>query len=273
MDNSDLTIIMVAYRPKINLLKSLILKFNNLYKILITNNSEKKLDESIYELKNTDVIENEKNLGNGAGINVCLRHCKTKFALYLDIDANITIKELHKLTRYSEKIKKFGVLVPNGQHKISQEKISKKWDIEGSIMLINKNYINNEVVFDEKYFLYYEETDFFFNCLKKGKNVYFLPKVEFSHERATSIDEKDLHDKEKIKLLRQWHYMWSMFYFYKKNFSFFIAVSKTFHIFLKDLFFLMINLVTFDKQKIRIRYYRINGLMHSFLGMKSNKRL
>ena len=272
MDNSDLTIIMVAYRPKINLLKSLILKFNNLYKILITNNSEKKLDESIYELKNTDVIENEKNLGNGAGINVCLRHCKTKFALYLDIDANITIKELHKLTRYSKKIKKFGVLVPNGQHKIFQEKISKKWDIEGSIMLINKNYINNEVVFDEKYFLYYEETDFFFNCLKKNINVYFLPKVLFLHNRQSSIAVKNNFEKNKIELLRQWHFMWSKFYFYKKNFGFLKSLKICLPFFLKDLIFLILNLISFNIKKTKLRFSRISGLTNSFLGLKSSRR-
>ena len=57
-------------------------------------------------------------------------------------------------------------------------------------MLINKKTINNKVQFDENYFLYFEEIDFFFNCLKRGLNVFFIPKVKFKHNNASSIDEK-----------------------------------------------------------------------------------
>jgi len=219
MINNFLTIVMVAYKPKTDLLKSLILQFHEQYHIIIANNSEKKLENYFYEFDNVQIIDSEKNLGNGAGINICLDNCYTNLALYLDIDVEFNKNNLNKLLEYSKKIKDFGVLVPNNQNKFFKNEIIKKWDMEGSVMLINKKNINNKIKFDENYFLYFEEVDFFFNCIKNGFNVFFISKVKFKHNSASSIDEKKVGDLNKINLLREWHYMWSQFYFYKKNFS------------------------------------------------------
>ena len=51
---------MVAYKPKIDLLKSLIGKFNTKYPIIIVNNSEEKLDKNLYKLDNLKIIDAEK---------------------------------------------------------------------------------------------------------------------------------------------------------------------------------------------------------------------
>ncbi len=63
----NLTIIMVAYKPKSDLLKSLILQFNSLYKIIIVNNTEEKLENFFYKFQNVKIIDSKNNLGNGAG--------------------------------------------------------------------------------------------------------------------------------------------------------------------------------------------------------------
>ena len=96
-------------------------------------------------------------------------------------------------------------------------------------MLFNLDTIGNKILFDEKYFLYFEETDFFYNCLKKNLNVYFIPEVVISHNQGTSSE-----DIIEIKYLRAWHYTWSQFYFYKKNFGFFNALHKSLPFFFKD---------------------------------------
>tara|TARA_Y100001958_G_C21148007_1_gene484874 strand:- start:96 stop:917 length:822 start_codon:yes stop_codon:yes gene_type:complete len=272
MHKFSLTIIMVAYKPKSDLLKSLILQFNSLYSIIIVNNTQKKLENFFYKFQNVEIIDTKNNLGNGAGINKCLDHCTTNFALYLDTDVKISNESLNKLLEYSNKIKDFGVLVPNGDNGNTENDLVKKWDMEGSIMLINKKKINDKIKFDENYFLYYEETDFFFNCLKKNINVYFLPKVLFLHNRQSSIDVSNNLEKSKIELLRQWHFMWSKFYFYKKNFGFLKSLKVCFPFFLKDLIFLILNLISFNKEKTNLRLSRISGLIHSFLGFKSSKR-
>ncbi len=273
MHYSSLTVIMVAYKPKIDLLKSLICKFNTKYPIIIANNSEEKLEKNLYKLENLKIIDTEKNLGNGAGINRCLNSCNTNLALYLDIDVEFDNSSLEQLLNYSKKYDNFGVLVPNGQNKIYKDEIIKKWDMEGSVMLINKKTINNKVKFDESYFLYFEEIDFFFNCLKRGLNVFFIPRVKFKHNNASSIDEKKVGNLNKINLLREWHYMWSQFYFYKKNFSWFKALQKCLPFFFKDIMILIMSIFKFNLDKISFRSSRIFGFLSSLFNLKSKKRI
>ncbi len=270
---NSLTIIMVAYKPKSDLLKSLILQFNTLYPIIIVNNTQEKLENLFYKFENVEIIDSKNNLGNGAGINKCLDHCNTSLALYLDIDVKFSNESLNKLLEYSNKIKDFGVLVPNGENRNTENDVVKKWNMEGSIMLINKEKINDKIRFDENYFLYFEETDFFFNCIKKGFDVFFISKVEFKHNKASSIDENKFSSPGNIKLLREWHYMWSQFYFYKKNFNYFYALKKCVPFFFKDVLILFINIFKFNLTNINTRYSRISGFLNSFLNLKSRKRM
>ena len=264
---------MVAYKPKSDLLKSLILQFNSLYPIIIVNNTEEKLENFFYKFENVKIIDSKNNLGNGAGINKCLDHCNTNLALYLDIDVKFSNESLNKLLEYSNKIKDFGVLVPNGENRNTENDIVKKWNMEGSVMLINKKKINNKIRFDENFFLYFEEMDFFYNCLKSNIDVFFLSKVNFIHNKASSINEENMFYSEKIHLLRQWHYVWSYFYFYKKNFTFFLALKKILPLFLKDFVMLLFNIIKLNSKLTKIRYFRMNGFLNSFLGLKSSKRL
>ena len=273
MQDKNLTILLVAYKPRVDLLKTLILQFNSSYPIIIANNSQKKLDNFFYTLKNVSIIDVEKNMGNGAGINICLDECKTDLALYIDIDAKLDDENFSKLLDYSKKIEKFSVLVPNGQNLKMKNEITKKWDMEGTIMLINKKLLNNRVRFDESYFLYYEEMDFFFNCIKNNINVYFLSKVTHAHERASSIEIKSANESEQLYLLRQWHLMWSNYFFFKKNFNNFIAIKKNLPTLVKDIAKLIFYFIKFDLKSFNVRYSRISGLISAFLNLKSSKRL
>ena len=46
-------------------------------------------------------------MGNGAGINLALKRCKTKFAIYTDIDVKFNKNTLVKLISYAKKIDNF----------------------------------------------------------------------------------------------------------------------------------------------------------------------
>jgi hypothetical protein len=66
--------------------------------------------------------------------------------------------------------------------------------------------------------------------------------------------------------------MWSKFYFYKKNFGFFIALIKTF----KDLIINIVKFIIFfliNRKKSQFYFARIEGLFFSIIGKKSFKRL
>ena len=267
----NLTILAVAYKPKKELVDRLIENFISNYPILFINNSLTKLDQNFYNKKNLTIIDNSSNLGNGAGINLGLKEIKTKYALYLDFDSFIDNYNFEKLISYQRKLKNFAVLIPNSSKKDVYQKPYKTWEKEGSIMLFNLEQIKKKISFDENFFLYFEECDFFYNCLKKKMNVLFLPKVYISHEQGTSSDE--ISEDTELKELRMWHYMWSQFYFYKKNFGYFYALSKCVPFFIKDIFMIFLYLIRFDFSSLKIRYIRISGFANSLFGLKSWKRI
>jgi len=58
--------------------------------------------------------------------------------------------------------------------------------------------------------------------------------VKIFHKKSSSIETENDYQKNRLNYLRQWHYMWSKFYFYKKNFNTVYALLKTLILLLKD---------------------------------------
>ena len=96
----------------------------------------------------------------------------------------------------------------------------------------------------------------FFNCLKKNLDVFFLPDVAILHSQGSSSVED-----VKIENLRTWHYSWSQFYFYKKNFGTYYAYSKCFPFFFKDIIMLIAYTLTFKSKLFKFRFYRIEWFL------------
>ena len=120
--------------------------------------------------------------------------------------------------------------------------------------------------FDEKIFLYYEENDFYRRCLDKKKYIFLIENSKINHKGNSSVDEKY---KDEIEINRNWHLMWSTFYFYKKHFgtikAFTKILPKLISAFLKFIIFFLIN----NKKNRDIYYARFNGSLNSIIGKKS----
>ncbi len=262
-----LSVIIVAYRPDKVKLRKILKKIGKQTKIIIINNCKEYNLNDIKFSKKTKIIRS-KNYGNGAGINLGLKNCKTKLALYLDIDVEFKNNFIQKFINYSKKVKDFSVLIPNHGNLNSKKKRIEKYEGEASVMLFNIKKFRKTKIFDENYFLYFEELDLFYNCKKMGLKTYFVTHLNIKHLRASSISD-NVH---KISNLRSWHYMWSMFFYYKKNFSYFMAVKKTFFLIIKDFLMLLIYLIIFNKFKFQNRFYRLFGILSCMLGLKSYLR-
>ena len=92
----------------------------------------------------------------------------------MDIDVNIQENFINKFLEWSNQIADFSILVPNHGNLLSENKIIEKYDGEASIMLFNLKKIKNKNIFDENYFLYFEEIDLFFRFKKNGLKVFLL---------------------------------------------------------------------------------------------------
>ena len=258
-----ITIIIVVYKSDKKKLNEIIKNFNN-FKIIIVDNSTNYDFSDIDINKNIEIVRST-NIGNGRAINKALEICETTLALYVDIDVDFPNNFINNLLDQSNQIANFNILVPNHGNLKGEKKIIEKYVGEASVMLFNLNKFKNRKIFDENYFLYFEETDLFFNCKKNNLKVFFIKDIIIKHHRASSI----YNESKQIEDLRTWHYMWSMFYFYKKNYNFFTAINKTFKFLIKDFLMLIFFIISFNFNKSSIRFYRLYGLISSILGLKS----
>ena len=120
--------------------------------------------------------------------------------------------------------------------------------------------------FDEKYFLYFETFDFCKNLRKNGKKLFVCNNIKYHHIGANSVNKKF----EKIvKYTRAYHYNWSKFYFFKKNFSLIIAFRKILPNFIKSIKKIIISILKFDKSNLIIGLIEIYGILSAILFLKS----
>ena len=280
-DRPEVTVVMVSFHS-IKLIVKPINCIDKEINIIVVENSNSKECKDFLEKKfpNVKVILSEKNLGNGGGINLGLKQVKTKYAFYLDIDTEIKEDTIKNLLIASTEIDNFTILAPlveNYKYKkvdyvessIMENKEHKQMSfVPGCAIFFNMEKILQIGFFDENFFLFFEENDIYMRCLKNNHKIYLIQAAKMIHTGEMSVDKK--YDLD-IELIRNWHYMWSKFYFYKKHFNIYTAYRETLgHFFsglVKLLFFLFLNKKNYLKYK-----FRVLGLLNSYLGKKSWKR-
>ncbi len=266
------TFIIVVYKSDPKKLEYILNNIQKKYKIIIIDNSKNYNFKKLKYKKNLKIIRSENN-GNGAGINLGLKKCKTKYAIYVDIDILLKKNFFKKFLKFVIKSKnKFGIIAPNAINDKSDKELKEIYEFEAPVMLFNMKKLKHIKFFDENFFLYFEELDLFLRCKKKKLKVFLATNYKITHNRSTSINlkEKSLN---KLKCLRQWHYMWSMFYFYRKHYSYLYAIKKTYLFLIIDIIKIVLCLLKFDFLKLNLRLSRISGLINSYLLLKSSKRL
>ena len=102
------------------------------------------------------------------------------------------------------------------------------------------------------------------------KKVYVTTNLSIIHQKASSVIVKN---KNELIYLRVWHYMWSMFYVYKKHFGYLFAIKKCYIYLIKDLIMISVFFLRFDKINLLKRFNRISGLITSMLNIRSFKRI
>ena len=72
-----------------------------------------------------------------------------------------------------------------------------------------------------------------------------------------------------MELSRNWHWMWSTFYFHKKHYGYLAAMIKILPKLTSSLIKFTIFLITFQKFKSEIYKHRLSGIINSILLKKS----
>ena len=184
--NKDLTLVFSSYQSH-QLLKKILKKFSNKYRIIIIENScDYKIKKKFNNLKKKiEVIVPEKNLGLAKSYNLGIKKAKTNLVFLNNPDIEISNKSILKLIECAKRIRKFGVIAPNyrnnkifknyeifNNEKKFLPKLFKKLNIievdhiDNSFIIDKRNLNNN--LFDENFFLYFETSDF---IAKLKKNI------------------------------------------------------------------------------------------------------
>jgi N-acetylglucosaminyl-diphospho-decaprenol L-rhamnosyltransferase len=253
------TVIIVSFRSD-DLLLNNIKNFNQDTKIIIIENSKNEKLKSKIEskFKNVSIIlNNNKGFGNAANLGASI--ATTKYLLFCSPDNIIENNGISKLEKISENLNDQFIILNLSDKNSKPQQLYKINKTQGILcfFLIKKKFI--EVGgFDEKFFLYYEDTDLVKRVLKTGQSIYQVP-VEYTNLLGS-------HDKkynEPIEVNRNWHLMWSKFYFESKHYGYFYALLSALPYLLRSIFKIIIFFKNLKKRELYLA--RASGLYNSII--------
>ena len=281
--NKEVSIVIISHKSKKRVI-SLINKISRDFKIIIIENSLDKSikDEFPKQNRNIQIIFSENN-GYGSAINLARKHIVTKYFFVLNPDIlKVNDQLINTFCDAAKELKdNFGALGPRFEkvseksHKQSNinEKYGQIESISGSAMFFCCEIFDRNRGFDENFFLYFEETDYCFRSNKNDYKIYQINSQRVYHDIGTSVETESENEANELKNLYIWHFIWSKFYYYKKRYSFPIALIIFIPIILRIIFRITLASIFNNTNKKEKYLIRLNGLMASIRGIQSYKRL
>ena len=255
--------------------------------IIVDNSNDKKFKENIEKkYDNVECILSSQNLGMGPGNNLGLKNIKTDYALILNPDVILEKNAIKEIINASHIINSFSILAPlSDDTRYPNYKMNKKYleninydfpfkvkSVDGFAMVLNLNRINklenfkNHKFFDENFFMYLENDDLCKRLVDQNENIYVVPQSKIKHLGAKAVSDDYKHE---VELSRNWHWIWSKFYYNKKHFGFVAAFMNGFLNFvtanLKILLYFFLN----NSKKKKIYQQRASGFINALLGKES----
>jgi GT2 family glycosyltransferase len=269
MNFKDLTIVIVTYKSEEKILDCLKSISNDIPVIVVENSSDENFKTKIEKkFFNVNCILSGENKGYSVANNIGLKAVKTKFALVLNPDTILEKNAIQNFFESANKIEDFWLMGPANDQMINtnyENNIEEVNNLKGFAIFFNLSKFSNDF-FDENFFLFFEEIDLCKKVKKNGGKIYLVQNIIIKHEGASSVLKKDSFELEKN---RNWHWMWSTFYYQKKHKGFLLAFvimfPKLFSAFFKTLFYMVI----FNKKKREIYFCRLSGILNSLIGKKS----
>jgi N-acetylglucosaminyl-diphospho-decaprenol L-rhamnosyltransferase len=232
------------------------------------------------------LIQNPTNLGYAAAVNRGFAESKGNFILVLNPDTVLHEGFLSKLSKILEensqqRIIGFKLTDENGEYQqsawntpkllslfyemflpykfyirltsINPEKACEVQSVSGACMFIHREVFNKIGGFDERFFMYYEDTDFCLRAREAGIAVRYHPEVSIIH----------LHGKSAWKNWKDFYYnyFYSKFKFFQKHFTglkYLIACSIIIvGLMFRSIAYFVSGILVFKKQLITLSKYHI----------------
>jgi len=280
-----LSVIIISFKSD-HLLEKIIKKFPKKYEILIIENSLQKNTKQKLEnkYKNLKVIIPEKNLGYATGFNLALKKSKNNFVITITPDVKIEKKLILDLEKIIQNFKNFTLMAPEYRNdkiyknyspirksslndiNLKNFKLIQVKEIDWCFCILNKQKFKNKKILDENYFLYFETTDLCNNLYRYHKKMYIVKNLKFDHVGTSSTNKKFNYE---IQINRNWHYSWSKFYYFKKNYNYFFAIKKIIPNIAQSIKGLILSLILFKFSQLKLHLSGLKGILSSILLLKS----
>jgi GT2 family glycosyltransferase len=269
----NITFVIVSFRSD-NVIDKCIESINPNIKIIVVENSKNIFIKNHLEKKfsNVKVLISGDNIGYGRGNNLGISQLKTKYAFILNPDAYLEENSLKELCNIKNVLNDdFSIIAP----KICNSRILNSIDneekdfikvdfVKGFAMLINLKKINFNKIFDENFFLFLEEIDLCKRIKDSGGKVYIASRAKIYHDAKKSAGFEF-----EIELCRNWHWMWSLYYYNFKHFGLFAAYKITAYRFISSFTKMLLSILLMKKKKYLIHKYRLLGLINAYKGKSS----
>jgi GT2 family glycosyltransferase len=240
----DVSVILVNYKTKdltTSAIKSVVEKTVGLkYEIFVVdNNSQDGSIEAVeVEFPNIKIIKNSINAGFGAANNIAIKQASGKYILCLNTDTLLINNAIKGMFDYMETNEKVGVCggnlydadmtptmsyasFPNFWNCLSTTWLLKKifpklrnheevqtvkdvGFITGADIFFRKSVLDNVGIFDEQFFMYYEEADLCKRIKNAGYQIKVIPSAKITHLEGKSA--KDFWNNAKLRVKSKYLY-------------------------------------------------------------------
>ena len=247
--------------------------------IVIENSNNLELKKELEEKYSNIKVIVQENSGMGSANNKGIKLCETDYAFVINPDVKFYENTVQELIDFSSRHSDYSILAPisdninypnykiKNKNTINNDLNYLKVDsVDGYAMLINKKRCKDNLYFDENFFLYLENDDF---CLRKkndNENIFLLKSAKVNHLGGKS---HSLSHAKEIEYSRNWHWMWSKFYFNKKHYGYSKAFLTSLPTMITSIIKSFYYFITVNNYKKKIYTMRFLGLINAMLGKKS----
>ena len=274
MNNKDITAIITSFKSEKKILNCIKSLGDDLKIIVIENSNDERLKNKL-ETKYTNLkcILSNNNLGYAKGNNLGLSMVDTKYALIINPDAEVDNQAINNFFLTAKNKPDFAIIAPFIQETRKSEPSEKEnkgvyevKSVKGFAMFLNLDQFKDIGFFDENFFIYFEEIDLCKRIVQKKKKIFLDTNIRIKHAGGTSHEDSINYEMEKS---RNWHWMWSSFYFHKKHYGYTIALLKILPKFFSAIIKTIYFKITSNNEKKEIYYCRFEGILNSILMRKS----
>jgi N-acetylglucosaminyl-diphospho-decaprenol L-rhamnosyltransferase len=284
ISRQNLSIVIVTFKSEV-VIHECIKSIDKDIKIIVIENSNNTQFKNELEAtyKNVSCFLSYDNLGMGSGNNLGIKKTKTDFVLILNPDVILENTTINELIIASEKISDFAIMAPissninypnyklesNQKFIIKNEYPFKVKSIDGFAMLFNKKKLDKiiyEDYFDENFFMYLENDDLCKRIVDAKEYIYVAPNSKIKHLGGKAVNNKY---KNEVEFARNWHWIWSKFYFNKKHYGYFVAFLEGFPKLFTSLIRYIFYSLVHNKVKKKIYLNRISGFINAAINKRS----